>query len=235
MSCAFAGASGSGKTTFTSRLKKMMNNVLVLSMDMYNDGTKVLENNFDDPRIVDYDTLMNNIADLKAGRPTQVPIYDFKQSKRVGYNEVEVPVSRVIIIEGIYALCQRLAPCLDLKIAITGGVHFDLVKRVCSVRNAMLSLAMLTFPSVRVMWRSGCRWAFRKLSLLLYDVDRWHDCCFISQFLGSVSIAKRYQIWDIVLECSATSGVWHAFVCSIAESANRKCQRQFIELFYKSY
>lgn len=38
-----AGASGSGKTTFTNRLKKVMNNVIVLSMDMYNDGSKVLE------------------------------------------------------------------------------------------------------------------------------------------------------------------------------------------------
>lgn len=38
-----AGASGSGKSTFTDRLKKVMNTVVVLSMDMYNDGSKVLE------------------------------------------------------------------------------------------------------------------------------------------------------------------------------------------------
>jgi uridine kinase len=107
-----------------------MNNIAVLSMDMYNDGSKVLENNFDDPRIIDYDCLMNNLEDLRSGRPTQMPIYDFKQSKRVGYKTVNVPESRVVIIEGIYALSQRLETYLDLKIAITGGVHFDLVKRV---------------------------------------------------------------------------------------------------------
>ncbi|KAJ9187341.1 hypothetical protein P3X46_002807 [Hevea brasiliensis] len=43
---------------------------------------------------------------------------------------VEVPSSRIVIIEGIYALSERLRPLLDLRVSITGGVHFDLVKRV---------------------------------------------------------------------------------------------------------
>jgi uridine kinase len=95
----FVGASGSGKTTFTSRLEKLMNNVTVLSMDMYNQGDKVLENNFDDPRIIDYDYLLSNLEDLRNSRPTKAPIYDFKTSKRVGYRDVAVPESRVVIIE----------------------------------------------------------------------------------------------------------------------------------------
>lgn len=33
-------------------------------------------------------------------------------------------------VQGIYALSQRLEHYVDLKIAIRGGVHFDLVKRV---------------------------------------------------------------------------------------------------------
>lgn len=43
---------------------------------------------------------------------------------------VEVPSSRIVLIEGIYALSERLRPLLDLRVSITGGVHFDLVKRV---------------------------------------------------------------------------------------------------------
>lgn len=38
-----------------------------------------------DPRLTDYDTLLENIHGLKEGRPVQVPIYDFKSSSRVGY------------------------------------------------------------------------------------------------------------------------------------------------------
>ena len=60
----------------------------------------------------------------------EVPIYDFKQSKRVGYRTQECPPSNVIIIEGIYALSDKLRPLQDLRVSISGGVHFDLVKRV---------------------------------------------------------------------------------------------------------
>lgn len=59
-----------------------------------------------------------------------MPIYDFKQSRRTGYRTIEVPESRVVILEGIYALSPNLRPLLDLRVSITGGVHFDLVKRV---------------------------------------------------------------------------------------------------------
>lgn len=43
---------------------------------------------------------------------------------------VDVPSSRIVIIEGIYALSEKLRPVLDLRVSVTGGVHFDLVKRV---------------------------------------------------------------------------------------------------------
>ncbi|PSC70801.1 DNA topoisomerase I [Micractinium conductrix] len=125
-----AGPSGSGKTAFSAKIKSFIPGCALMSMDNYNDGSKVIDGNFDDPRITDYDTLLANIADLKAGRCTQVPIYDFKTSSRVGYRTVEVPESRVVILEGIYALNTRLRPMLDLRVSITGGVHFDLVKRV---------------------------------------------------------------------------------------------------------
>ena len=38
-----------------------------------------------DPRLTDYDTLLRNIHDLKAGKEVEIPIYDFKSSSRTGY------------------------------------------------------------------------------------------------------------------------------------------------------
>lgn len=38
----------------------------------------------------------------------QVPIYSFKESKRVGFRDQEVPKSRVVILEGIYALSHKI-------------------------------------------------------------------------------------------------------------------------------
>ncbi|XP_020979856.1 uncharacterized protein LOC107643768 isoform X2 [Arachis ipaensis] len=46
------------------------------------------------------------------------------------YRTVEPPNSRIVIIEGIYALSEKLRPLLDLRVSVTGGVHLDLVKRV---------------------------------------------------------------------------------------------------------
>lgn len=125
-----AGPSGAGKTVFTEKVLNFMPSIAVITMDNYNDSSRIIDGNFDDPRLTDYDTLLENIHGLKAGKPVQVPIYDFKSSSRIGYRTVEVPSSRIVIIEGIYALSEKLRPLLDLRVSVTGGVHFDLVKRV---------------------------------------------------------------------------------------------------------
>ncbi|KAG6745869.1 hypothetical protein POTOM_050379 [Populus tomentosa] len=167
-----AGPSGAGKTVFTEKLLNFMPSIAVITMDNYNDSSRIIDGNFDgdlcfyakmvanahvisnmvkglkedklfveflivkmNPRLTDYNTLLDNIHGLKAGKPVQVPIYDFKTSSRIGYRyasnrTVEVPRSRIVIIEGIYALSERLRPLLDLRVSVTGGVHFDLVKRV---------------------------------------------------------------------------------------------------------
>lgn len=125
-----AGPSGAGKTVFTEKVLNFMPSIAVISMDNYNDSSRIIDGNFDDPRLTDYDMLLENIHGLKQGKPVQVPIYDFKMSCRTGYRTLEVPSSRIVIIEGIYALSEKLRPALDLRVSVTGGVHFDLVKRV---------------------------------------------------------------------------------------------------------
>ncbi|XVF43333.1 hypothetical protein PTKIN_Ptkin02bG0032300 [Pterospermum kingtungense] len=125
-----AGPSGAGKTVFTEKIFNFMPNIAVISMDNYNDSSRIVDGNFDDPRLTDYDTLLQNVHDLKEGKEVQVPIYDFKTSSRIGYRTLAVPISGIVIIEGIYALSEKLRPMLDLRVSVTGGVHFDLVKRV---------------------------------------------------------------------------------------------------------
>lgn len=125
-----AGPSGAGKTVFCQRVLSFMPGIVAIAMDSYNDASRLIDDNYDDPRLTDYDTLLQNIQDLKDGKPAEVPIYDFKLSSRIGYRTVCPPASRILIIEGIYALSEKLRPLLDLRVSVTGGVHFDLVKRV---------------------------------------------------------------------------------------------------------
>jgi uridine kinase len=42
-----AGPSGSGKTAFSEKIKSFIPGCTLLSMDNYNDGTKVIDGNFD--------------------------------------------------------------------------------------------------------------------------------------------------------------------------------------------
>ncbi len=42
-----AGPSGSGKTAFSEKIKSFIPGCALLSMDNYNDGTKVIDGNFD--------------------------------------------------------------------------------------------------------------------------------------------------------------------------------------------
>ena len=125
-----AGPSGAGKTVFTSKIQEFMPGAVTLSMDMYNDSSMLLEGNFDDPRLTDYGCLLENLKGLKNGETVQAPVYDYKESKRTGYVTVPCPASKVVILEGIYALNEKLRPMMDLRVSVTGGVHFDLVKRV---------------------------------------------------------------------------------------------------------
>jgi uridine kinase len=123
-----AGPSGAGKTVFSQKINDFVPGCSVLSMDMYNRGDLVVDGNFDDPRLTDYEVLLSNIRDLKRGLTIQSPIYDFKTSSRIGWRTVEPP--SVVILEGIYALSNELRPEIDLRVSIRGGVHLDLVKRV---------------------------------------------------------------------------------------------------------
>nr|CAD1838292.1 unnamed protein product [Ananas comosus var. bracteatus] len=123
-------SSGAGKTVFTEKVLNFMPSIALISMDNYNDSSRIIDGNFDDPRLTDYDTLLENIHGLKEGKSVEVPIYDYKLSCRTGYRTVDVPSSRIVIIEGIYALSEKLRSLLDLRVSVTGGVHFDLVKRV---------------------------------------------------------------------------------------------------------
>jgi len=129
----------------------------VISLDNYLDGSRVLEENFDDYRLVDFELLIKNITvpclhsptlgqrghaaheregphahgqDLKEGRETELPLYDFRRSGRYGSLRVGPPDSQVVIVEGIYALHERVRHLVDLAISVSGGVHFDLIKRI---------------------------------------------------------------------------------------------------------
>jgi len=70
------------------------------------------------------------LEQLKTTRKASIPI--IQKATRKGSNEVTLKPSGpgIIILDGSYALNAALRPVLDVTIAINGGVHLDLIKRI---------------------------------------------------------------------------------------------------------
>ncbi len=103
-----AGPAGSGKSTFAEMLAG--SETLVLGLDRYYLGAEKQKEeqgivNFSIPAALDWECLKKDLKKLlasKFGEPVMVPLYNMRESKRVG-KEVVLSKPR-IIVEGVYAL-----------------------------------------------------------------------------------------------------------------------------------
>ena len=111
------GGTGSGKTYLAELIKKRRD-IRVIEMDDYYKGRSYVEanldGNYDVPDAIDIDLLVKNLSELKAGKKTKKPIYDMATSERSGEEEVEPGGS--FIINGIFALDDRMADVLDVRV-----------------------------------------------------------------------------------------------------------------------
>ena len=105
-----AGGTGSGKSTFTNRLKRAFGDAItVIYHDNYykpHDDLTLEERrtiNYDHPDALDTDLLVHHLEELRAGRAVDCPTYDFTQHTRAK-KTVAIQPSRVIIVEGILIL-----------------------------------------------------------------------------------------------------------------------------------
>ncbi|XP_048230139.1 uncharacterized protein LOC8258197 isoform X2 [Ricinus communis] len=79
---------------------------------------------------IDFDGLVQNLEDLLKGNDTSIPVFDYQQKKRVGSQAIQSASSGVVIVDGTYALHARLRSLLDIRVAVVGGVHFNLLSKV---------------------------------------------------------------------------------------------------------
>lgn len=102
-----AGGSGSGKTYFAKALHKALGEhaTIVYQDNFYIDQSKNFDHdggsvNFDHPESLDLELLAKCLSDLKEGRSTQIPIYDFKTHTR-STEELVVNPTKIVIVDGI--------------------------------------------------------------------------------------------------------------------------------------
>lgn len=132
-----AGGTGSGKSTFTNRLKSAFGNeIAVLYHDNYykcRDDIPFEQRkdiNYDHPDALETDLLVEHIQALKAGQTIQCPVYDYTQHNR-SKKTLRVSPRRIIIVEGILSLYDvNLRQLFDIKIFVEADADERILRRV---------------------------------------------------------------------------------------------------------
>lgn len=119
-----AGSSASGKTTIAKQISKN-----IINMDDYYIGrNKMIDENYDHPRAQDLNLLKKHLKLLKQNKSINKPIYNFKTHSRVGY-KIFKP-SSVIVIDGLFALNQKLSNEVDIKVFVDAPEKTRLKRRI---------------------------------------------------------------------------------------------------------
>ena len=122
-----AGGSGSGKTTVVREIARRMHpqeRVTVIPQDSYykDQGHLSMEErqalNFDHPDSIDWELLVQQLRELKAGHAIDQPTYSYITCTRQE-KTVHVEPSEIIIVEGILIFtCKELMDELDIKVFV---------------------------------------------------------------------------------------------------------------------
>lgn len=132
-----AGGSGSGKSTFTNRVKKYFgDDVTVIYHDNYyrrQDGIpfeKRVTVNYDHPDSLETDLLVEHLKQLKAGKTVECPVYDYNQHNRSD-EIITIKPKPVILVEGILLLAdERIRDLLDIKVYVEADADERILRRI---------------------------------------------------------------------------------------------------------
>lgn len=132
-----AGGTGSGKSTFTNRVKnKFGEYVTVLYHDNYyraHDDIPFEERkkiNYDHPDAFETELLLEHLMELKKGRSVKCPVYDYSLHNR-SKEFVTVNPSSIIILEGILVLADtRIRDLIDIKVFVDADADERILRRV---------------------------------------------------------------------------------------------------------
>lgn len=132
-----AGGSGSGKSTFTNRIKEYFgDDVVVLYHDNYyrrQDGIpfeKRVTVNYDHPDSLETDLLVEHLKQLKEGKTVECPVYDYNQHNRSD-EVIKIEPKPVILVEGILLLAdERIRDLLDIKVYVEADADERILRRI---------------------------------------------------------------------------------------------------------
>ena len=132
-----AGGTGSGKSTFTKKLKDAFkDDVAVLYHDNYYRDQREMtmeerkKINYDHPDAMETSLLVEHLKALKDGKAIECPTYDYTQYTRAE-ETVRVEPKKVILLEGILVLADaQLRELMDIKIYVEADADERILRRI---------------------------------------------------------------------------------------------------------
>jgi uridine kinase len=133
-----AGGTGSGKTTVVHQIMNELpeTEVGIISQDSYykqNVGMSYEERsniNFDHPRAIDFELLVEHLKDLKVGKTIDQPVYSFVTHNRTD-DTISTHPRKVMIVEGILILTNpELREMFDIKVFVYADSDERLIRRL---------------------------------------------------------------------------------------------------------
>ena len=133
-----AGGTGSGKTSFAQKIQDRIGQDLCLNLNQdsyYKDGSGLTPQaqaaiNYDHPDAFDTSLLVQDLRDLKAGRPVPYLTYDHATYSRKVLTDPLTP-RPVILLEGILVLVEEpLRRLMDIKLFIDTDSDVRILRRL---------------------------------------------------------------------------------------------------------
>ena len=154
-----AGGTSSGKTTVVRKIIDSFpqGEVAVIPQDSYyKDSSHVpvelrSKINFDEPNAFDWPLLMQQLADLKAGKAIEMPTYSYLTCTRQ-QETVRVEPRDVVIVEGILVLTNPdLRNMMDVKVFVDADADDRLIRliaRDCVERGRTPQMVLQRYEEV---------------------------------------------------------------------------------------
>tara|TARA_B110000503_G_C7148867_1_gene414237 strand:- start:2076 stop:2687 length:612 start_codon:yes stop_codon:yes gene_type:complete len=133
-----AGGTGSGKTTVVHQIMNELpdTEVGIITQDSYYRETSNLTYeersniNFDHPRAIDFELLIDHLKKLKKNQIIEQPVYSFLTHNRTNDTVITHP-RKVMIVEGILILTNpELRDLFDIKIFVHADSDERLIRRL---------------------------------------------------------------------------------------------------------
>ncbi len=120
----------------TSAVAKKINDFYpdsqLLSMDNYYRGPSFMkehpEYNFDQPEVLNLDLFYKHLKELKNWKDVKIPSFDFKNDPVM--DAIKIKASKIIIVEWLFALDDKLSKLWDVKVFVDLGVHSQILRRL---------------------------------------------------------------------------------------------------------